>query len=167
MTTLCTYMNKYKEKLSIIINQYDIVIIFPKLICISTLGANLRYKEYKRVLRAQWPLESFQECLTVFFILFFIFLVWYLCLMAYQYLWVFLTPKLSLQKYSSDRISHITGGIKVSSFPKGISPKVNIIVQLEFELAYFEATVRHFSHYTLGTSLCSFGVLCQLVYMFY
>ena len=34
------------------------------------------------------------------------------------------------------------------SFPKGISLKVNIIARLEFELAFFEAAVPHFSHNT-------------------
>ena len=34
-------------------------------------------------------------------------------------------------------------------FPKNISPKVNVIVRLEFEFAYFKATVQYFSHYTL------------------
>ena len=29
----------------------------------------------------------------------------------------------------------------VYTLPKGISPKVNVIVRLEFELAYFEAIV--------------------------
>ena len=29
---------------------------------------------------------------------------------------------------------------------------MNVIVQLEFELSYFEATVQHFSYYTMGTS---------------
>ena len=32
-------------------------------------------------------------------------------------------------------------------FLKGISPKVNMIVQLEFKLAYFEAAVQYSSHY--------------------
>ena len=39
------------------------------------------------------------------------------------------------------------------TFRKGISPKMNVIVQLEFELAHFEAAVQHFSHCTTGTSL--------------
>ena len=37
------------------------------------------------------------------------------------------------------------------AFPKSISWKVNMIARLEFELAYFEATVQHVSHYTTGT----------------
>ena len=47
-------------------------------------------------------------------------------------------------KISSDVIQPI-------SFPKDIGPKVNVIAWLEFELAYLEAAVQHFSHYTTGT----------------
>ena len=38
-----------------------------------------------------------------------------------------------------------------SNFPKDISPKVNVIAQLEFELTYYNVTVQHFSHYAIGT----------------
>ena len=34
---------------------------------------------------------------------------------------------------------------------KGISPKVNVIVQLEFELAYYNFTVQLVNHYTMET----------------
>ena len=37
-------------------------------------------------------------------------------------------------------------------FPLGIILKVNVIERLEFELAYFEAGIKHFSHFTSGTS---------------
>ena len=40
---------------------------------------------------------------------------------------------------------------EVDTFHKGISLKVKIIVQLEFELAYFEITLWHLSHYSTGT----------------
>ena len=36
-------------------------------------------------------------------------------------------------------------------FLKGICPKVNVIVRLEFELTYDDSTVQHFNHYTTGT----------------
>ena len=39
----------------------------------------------------------------------------------------------------------------VHAFLKSISPEVNVTGRLEFELAYFEAAVEHFSHYTTGT----------------
>ena len=32
------------------------------------------------------------------------------------------------------------------SFPRSISPKLNVITRLEFELTYFEATVPHIKH---------------------
>ena len=35
----------------------------------------------------------------------------------------------------------------VYTFPKGIGPKVNMIAQLEFELAYYDSVV----HYTTRT----------------
>ena len=45
-------------------------------------------------------------------------------------------------KNISGAIQPIAGGNKgVHTFPKGISPKVNVIARLEFELAYFEAAV--------------------------
>ena len=36
-------------------------------------------------------------------------------------------------------------------FPRGISPKVNVIDWLEFKITHFEATVKHLSHCTMGT----------------
>ena len=44
----------------------------------------------------------------------------------------------------------------------GISPKVNLIAWLEFELAYFRATVKHFRRYVTETSpslLVWFGLI--------
>ena len=38
----------------------------------------------------------------------------------------------------------------IHTFPKVISPKVNIMVRLEFELTYFKATVQYISHYATG-----------------
>ena len=40
----------------------------------------------------------------------------------------------------------------IHTFPKVIKPKVNVIAELEFELADFEAIVQHFSHYVKATS---------------
>ena len=39
----------------------------------------------------------------------------------------------------------------VHTFPKGICPKVNVIVRLEFKLVYYDSTVQHFNHYTTGS----------------
>ena len=45
----------------------------------------------------------------------------------------------------------------------GISLKVNIIAQLEFELAYFKATVQHFSYYATETfPIIFFIILLEL-----
>ena len=64
----------------------------------------------------------------------------------------YLIPKLFLKKKSRDTIYPIAGGNKgVHTFPKAICSKVNVIAQLVFELANFEAAVKHFSHYALGT----------------
>ena len=34
----------------------------------------------------------------------------------------------------------------VSTFPKGIGPKVNVIAGLEFKLSYYDVDVLHISH---------------------
>ena len=39
---------------------------------------------------------------------------------------------------------------EVHAFLKGISPKVNVIVQLEFKLAYYDFTVQYFNHFAMG-----------------
>ena len=41
--------------------------------------------------------------------------------------------------------------MEVNIFPKGISPKVNVIELAEFELTYFDAAVQPFHH---NTSVC-------------
>ena len=51
-------------------------------------------------------------------------------------------------------------GEDVPTHSKGISPKVNVREQVKFELAYFDATAKHFNHYVTGSliseSLVSF-----------
>ena len=39
----------------------------------------------------------------------------------------------------------------VHAFPKGICPKMNIIVRLEYELTYYDSAVHRFNHYTTRT----------------
>ena len=39
--------------------------------------------------------------------------------------------------------------MSVHAFPKSIIPKVNMIVRLEFKLAYHDVTVHHISRYTI------------------
>ena len=65
------------------------------------------------------------------------------CLIAYQPLWVIFL--------NAEVLTHSWEDKEVHTFPKGISLKVNVIVQLELELAYFEAAVLHFNHCVMGT----------------
>ena len=63
--------------------------------------------------------------------------------MAYQPFVVYLKPNPPLLKDSSGTIQPIAWKNKeVHAFPKGISPKVNKMARLEFELV-----AQHFSHY--------------------
>ena len=39
----------------------------------------------------------------------------------------------------------LLGDKKVHVFPKGISPNMNVIARLEFELAYYDVAVHHIS----------------------
>ena len=39
----------------------------------------------------------------------------------------------------------------VDTFPRGICPKVNVLVRLEDELAYYDSAVLRFNHYTATT----------------
>ena len=42
---------------------------------------------------------------------------------------------------------------RVHAFLKGINPKMNVIVQLEFEFVYYDVTVEHFNHSSMKTGL--------------
>ena len=51
-------------------------------------------------------------------------------------------------------LTHSCGRRKnINIFPKGISPKANVIVlvELEFEIIYFETAIQHLNHYVMGT----------------
>ena len=50
-----------------------------------------------------------------------------------------------------DYLNHSSWDIWVHISLKGISPKVNVKAQLEFELAYFETAVQHFNYYITVT----------------
>ena len=55
----------------------------------------------------------------------------------------------------------------VHTFPKGICLKVNIIVRLENELAYYDSAVHHFNHYTPrrpGKYICNLHLLKIVLY---
>ena len=51
---------------------------------------------------------------------------------------------------------------RVPTVHKDICLKVNVIAWLEFELMYYDSTVQHFNHYTMGTS-CIVFVLFVLI----
>ena len=48
-------------------------------------------------------------------------------------------------------LTHIWGGVYVLNCIEGISPKVNVIAALEFELVYNDVAVQHVSHYDTET----------------
>ena len=50
----------------------------------------------------------------------------------------------------------------VHTFPKGICPKVNVIVRLEYELAYYDSAVHRFNQYTTRIP----PEICKVVYLF-
>ena len=53
-------------------------------------------------------------------------------------------PKRSLLK--NNNLTHTWRDKEFHTPPEAMSPKVNIIAQLEFKLVYFEPAVQHFSH---------------------
>ena len=70
-------------------------------------------------------------------------------------------PKLLFQMYSY--FTHSWEDDEVHTFPKGICPKVNVIVRLEFELAYYDPAVHRFNHYTTRTPLHKPGYIYRTV----
>ena len=60
------------------------------------------------------------------------------CIIVEEHQWFYLT--------------HEWGYKEIHAFPKGISPKVNVIAQLEFNLAYDDVGVQLVNPYAMGTS---------------
>ena len=56
-----------------------------------------------------------------------------------------------LEEQSWYYLTHSWEDTGVHTFHKGISPKVNVIVRLEYELAYQDSAVHRFNHYTMRT----------------
>ena len=56
-------------------------------------------------------------------------------------------------------IPELVGAKRVPNFPNGISPKVNAILQLKFEIAYYNITVQHINHNAMVTGQNLFGHL--------
>ena len=53
------------------------------------------------------------------------------------------------------------GNKGLHTFPKGISPKMNVIARLEFEFASYNVTVQHVNYYTVGTYCYSKDITCS------
>ena len=49
-------------------------------------------------------------------------------------------------------LTHSWKGGDFIPFPRGISPKVNVIPQLDFELIYYDVAVQHINHHLKGTA---------------
>ena len=64
-------------------------------------------------------------------------------------------------------LTHIWKDKGIHTFSNGISPKVNVIVRLEFELAYYDSAVQRFNNYTMriSPSLFLFGISTFLGYL--
>ena len=46
----------------------------------------------------------------------------------------------------------MAGNKEIHTFPKGISPKGNVIPWLEFELTTYDIAVQHINHYVMMTA---------------
>ena len=76
----------------------------------------------------------------------------FLYLMAYQLLFrLFNVKAILLEEQLWYYLTHSWEDEGVHTFPKGICPKVNVIVRLEYELAYYDSAVHRFNHYTPRT----------------
>ena len=75
-------------------------------------------------------------------------LVWFLCLMAYQPLWV-----IQCQRHPCRTVmvqfNPYLGGKWVHTFPKAIS--LNVIAWLKFKPAHYNIVVSYVGHYTMAT----------------
>ena len=96
-------------------------------------------------------------------------------LKAYQLSWVFWCPSNPFKRTVVILFNPQLDGIKgFILFPKAITPKVNAILWLGFELAYYDVPVHCISHYAQENMLKSFGpidlqqifFLCQTVILF-
>ena len=77
-------------------------------------------------------------------------LVWFVCVRAFQPLWVIQCQNHHCWKTVMVLFNQLLGESirQFISFPKVISPKVNVIARLEFELAYYDIAVKCISHNT-------------------
>ena len=107
-------------------------------------GEYLRKKTDKRKVKDNASLYKFGSSL-------FISLASFLCLMAYQTLWVIQWQSNLSRKTLFVLFNLFLENKRVHAFPMSISPKVNVMVQLKFTLTNHDGSVQHFWHYVLGT----------------
>ena len=79
-----------------------------------------------------------------------VFLVWFAFLVHWhikkKHCWLSNAKAILLEE-------HRTEVWEVHAFPRGIDPKVNVIIRLETELVYYDVTVKHVNHYARETTL--------------
>ena len=80
-------------------------------------------------------------------------LAWFLCSMANQLSWVIQCKIHLFRRTGKAQFNPYLGDKCVHTYPKDISSKINVIVRLEFKLAYCNVTVSHVSHYDTETLL--------------
>ena len=82
--------------------------------------------------------------------------VWFLLFYGISTLFKLFNAKaILLEEHQWYYLTHRWEDKGVHIFPKGICPKVNVIAQLEYELAYYDSAVHHFNHYPTRTPPCS------------
>ena len=59
-----------------------------------------------------------------------------------------------VEEYQWYYLTQSWGNKKFQIYPKDISPKVNVSARQEFELTYYDVTVRSVNHYTSTLYLC-------------
>ena len=84
-------------------------------------------------------------------------LVWFLYIVAYQ-----LSRVIQFETQQWDYLTHSLGDKGVHIFLKGISPKVNVIEWMEFELTTIVAA-QHVRHKAIGTALVQVVVVVVIV----
>ena len=70
--------------------------------------------------------------------------------MTYQLLWVISCLRHSCRQTAVVYLTHSWGNKRVHTFHKGITPKVNAIAWLVFQLNNYDITVQHISHLPQG-----------------
>ena len=68
--------------------------------------------------------------------------------MQYQPSWVFNAKAIILEE---QQWCYLTYSWEVHAFPMGISPKVNVIANLEFEFTNYDSAVQRFNQYITKT----------------